>query len=175
MTTKDLHDLLDYHYWARDRVLDAVATVTDEEYRRNLSSSFPSIHATLVHTYSAEWAWHSRWEGHSPTALLAADMFPDVDSLRGAWVALEARVRALLATSADADLTHGFDYTLLSGAPGHSTFEQMLQHVVNHATYHRGQVTAMLRQLGAAPPKSTDLIFFYRERESRAQPAAERA
>ena len=39
----------------------------------------------------------------------------------------------------------------------------MLQHVVNHATYHRGQVTTMLRQLDAAPPKSMDLIAFYRE------------
>jgi uncharacterized damage-inducible protein DinB len=90
-------------------------------------------------------------------------MFPDLDSLRRAWAALEARVRALLAACSDEDLTRRFDYTLLSGAPGHSTFMQMLQHVVNHATYHRGQVTTMLRQLGAAPPKSTDLIFFYRE------------
>jgi uncharacterized damage-inducible protein DinB len=41
---------------------------------------------------------------------------------------------------------------------------QMLQHVVNHSTYHRGQVTTMIRQLGAAPPQAMDLIAFYRER-----------
>jgi uncharacterized damage-inducible protein DinB len=40
----------------------------------------------------------------------------------------------------------------------------MLQHIVNHATYHRGQVTTMLRQLNAPPPKSQDLIVFYRLR-----------
>ena len=42
----------------------------------------------------------------------------------------------------------------------------MLQHVVNHGTYHRGQITTMLRQQGVAPPKSTDLITFYRERQT---------
>jgi len=41
----------------------------------------------------------------------------------------------------------------------------MVQHVVNHGTYHRGQITTLLRQMGAAPPKSTDLIAFYRERQ----------
>ena len=166
MTTTDFHDLLGYHYWARDRVLDAVAGLSDEQYSRNLSSSFSSIRATLVHTYSAEWAWQSRWEGRSPTALLPVEMFPNPESLRRAWTGLEAEMRALLAKCGDADLTRGFDYTLLSGAPGHSTFGQMLQHIVNHATYHRGQVTTMLRQLGAAPPPSTDLIFFYRERQN---------
>ena len=44
-----------------------------------------------------------------------------------------------------------------------SVLWHMLQHVVNHATYHRGQVTTLLRQLGAAPPKSMDLIAYYRE------------
>ena len=45
-------------------------------------------------------------------------------------------------------------------------FSHMLQHVVNHATYHRGQVTTMLRQLGAPAPKPQDLIRFYRDRAS---------
>jgi uncharacterized damage-inducible protein DinB len=40
----------------------------------------------------------------------------------------------------------------------------MLQHLVNHGSYHRGQVTTMLRQMGATPPKAMDLIAFYRER-----------
>jgi uncharacterized damage-inducible protein DinB len=52
---------------------------------------------------------------------------------------------------------------LLSGAAGKSVFWHMAQHVVNHATYHRGQVTTLLRQLGAPPPASMDLITYYRE------------
>ena len=167
MTLEDLHQLLEYHYWARDRILDAVTPLTDEQYRRNLSSSFPSIHQTLVHTYSAEWVWHSRWEGRPPKAMLPADMFPDVASLRPAWVELEARMHALLAAAGPEGHTRRFDYTLLSGAAGASTLQQMVQHVVNHGSYHRGQVTTMLRQLGVAPPKSMDLIQFWREWDSR--------
>ena len=57
-----------------------------------------------------------------------------------------------------------FEFRLLSGQESSSVFWQMLQHVVNHASYHRGQVTTMLRQLGAQPAKSMDMIAFYRER-----------
>jgi hypothetical protein len=56
------------------------------------------------------------------------------------------------------------EYRLLNGTPGRTGFWQMLQHVVNHASYHRGQITTLLRQLGAEPPKSMDMIAFYRER-----------
>ena len=58
-----------------------------------------------------------------------------------------------------------FKYRAFDGQETESVFCHMLQHVVNHATYHRGQVTTMLRQLGAPAPKPQDLIRFYRERE----------
>ena len=58
------------------------------------------------------------------------------------------------------------EYKSLAGQPAASILWHMLQHVVNHASYHRGQVTTLLRQVGAAPPKSMDLIAFYRERSA---------
>jgi uncharacterized damage-inducible protein DinB len=61
------------------------------------------------------------------------------------------------------DVDRVIEYRLMSGQPGASPLWQMLQHLINHGSYHRGQVTTMLRQLGAAPPKSMDLITFYRE------------
>jgi uncharacterized damage-inducible protein DinB len=62
------------------------------------------------------------------------------------------------------DLQRVISYRNLAGVPGESALWEMLAHVVNHATYHRGQVTTLLRSLGAAPPASTDLIAFYRAR-----------
>ena len=164
MTIEDLRELIEYHYWARDRVLDAVTPLTVEQYDRHLSSSFPSIRATLVHTYSAEWAWHSRWQGTSPTALLPADQFPDLAAVRTAWTELEAKLRAFVDGLGESGIERVFEYKLLSGQAGATPFWQMLQHVVNHASYHRGQVTTMLRQLGAAPAKPMDMIAFYRTR-----------
>ena len=164
MTLQDLRTMLDYHYWARDRLLDALQAVAPEQLTRDLGSSFKSIHETLEHTYSAEWAWHSRWLGTSPTALLPADQFPDLGAVRGAWTELEAKLRAFVDGLGENGIERVFEYKLLSGQAGATPFLQMLQHVVNHASYHRGQVTTMLRQLGAAPAKPMDMIAFYRTR-----------
>jgi len=164
MTLQDLRTMLDYHYWARDRLLDALQTLTVEQLTRDLGSSFKSIHETLVHTYSAEWAWHSRWLGTSPTALLPADQFPDLAAVRSAWTELEVKLRAFVDGLGDQGIERVFEYKLLSGQAGATPFWQMLQHVVNHASYHRGQVTTMLRQIGAAPAKPMDMIAFYRTR-----------
>jgi len=164
MTLDELRRLLEYHYWARDRMLAALEPLAPEEYTRDLGSSFRSIRDTAVHTYAAEWAWYSRWQGQSPTALIKADAFPDVASLRRTWAEHEAKMRAFLDVIGQRGLDQVIEYKLLSGAPGASPFWQMLQHVVNHASYHRGQITTMLRQIGASPPKPMDLIAFYRER-----------
>ena len=56
-----------------------------------------------------------------------------------------------------------FEYRSFDGTLQQQPFSQMLQHVVNHGSYQRGQVTMMLRQLGVAPAKQMDLVAFYRE------------
>jgi uncharacterized damage-inducible protein DinB len=165
MNVQDLRTLLDYHYWARDRILAAAAALTPEQFTRDLGSSFKSVRDTLAHTYSSEWAWYERWHGTSPTAMLPPEQFTDVETLQRTWSAHEQRIRAFLDELGEPGITRVFVYKLLSGQSGASMFWQMVQHMVNHGSYHRGQVTTMLRQLGAAPAKSMDLIAFYRERD----------
>jgi uncharacterized damage-inducible protein DinB len=159
---QDLRTLLDYHYWARDRMLDAIEPLSPEQFNRDLGNSFKSIRETAVHIYAAEWAWHSRWLGQSPTALMTSDAFPDVAALRRAWVEHEAKMRAFVEQLDEAGVARAIDYKLLSGQAGSSPLWQMLQHVVNHASYHRGQITTMLRQLGGKPAKGMDMIAYYR-------------
>jgi len=162
MKLQDLRTMLDYHYWARDRLLDALEPLAPDQLNRDLGSSFKSIRETVVHTYAAEWAWHSRWQGNSPTSLLPAEQFPDVASLRRAWSQHEAEMREFLDRIGEDGVSRVFEYKLLNGQAGASPLWQMLQHVVNHASYHRGQVTTMLRQLGATPAKPMDMIAYYR-------------
>jgi uncharacterized damage-inducible protein DinB len=164
MTYDDLRTLLDYHYWARDRLLAAVEALTPEQFTRDLGNSFRSVRDTVAHIVGAETAWLSRWQGHSPIALLSTDQFPDMAAVRKVWSSLENQVRAFLDNLGEHGVSKVFEYKMLSGAPGSSPYWQMQQHVVNHASYHRGQVVTMLRQLGAQPPKSMDMIAFYRER-----------
>lgn len=164
MTFQELQALLDYHYWARDRILEAVEGLSPEQFTRDLGSSFRSIRDTLVHIYSAEWIWCSRWKGNSPTAMLKPDMFENVAALRKAWDEHEVTMRSFLEEGGENGTNRVIEYRTTGGQTSASVFWHMLQHVVNHASYHRGQVTTMLRQLKAAPPKSMDLITFYRER-----------
>ena len=162
MNLQDLRTLLDYHYWARDRMFEALDPLTSEQATRGMGNSFASIHDTVTHLYGAEWAWHARWQGTSPTMLIAGDQFPDLAAVRRAWLEHEAKMRAFVEQLGEEGIAKVFEFKLLSGAAGSSPFWQMLQHIVNHASYHRGQVTTMLRQLGAKPAKSMDMIAFYR-------------
>ena len=104
MNLTDLRTMLDYHYWARDRLLEVVEPLTPEQFTRDLGSSFKSIRDTLAHLHAAEWAWHSRWNGVSPTGLLAADRFADVAAVRAAWVELEGEIRGFVDRGGDANV-----------------------------------------------------------------------
>src|SRR5689334_20353663 len=115
MNLTDLRLLLEYHYWARDRVIEAVRALSAEQYDRPIENSFGSIHATLVHVYATEWIWHARWTGESPKALVATETYPDVPSLERAWRDLETSVRAYVEALGEDGLARAYDYKLLSG------------------------------------------------------------
>ena len=93
MTLDDLQTLLDFHYWARDRVLDAAVRLTPEQFTQDLGGSFQSGRNTLVHIYTADWAWDQLWRGVSPApaAIPQFEQFPNLDSIRLAWTAQESK------------------------------------------------------------------------------------
>jgi uncharacterized damage-inducible protein DinB len=161
MNLQDLQTLLDYNYWARDRMYEAFEALTSEQAARDLGGSFGSIHDTVTHLYSAEVVWYGRWHGESP-ALLTGASFSDLAVIRRAWVDHEQKMRTFVAGLGDAGVERVFEFKMFSGQATAAPFWQMLQHVVNHGSYHRGQITNKLRQLCAQPPKSLDMIAFYR-------------
>jgi uncharacterized damage-inducible protein DinB len=164
MDFQGLKSLVDYHYWARDRLLEALAQLSPEELTKDLGNSFPSIRDTLVHLYGAECIWCARWAGKPPWSMPDPSAFPDLPTIRHAWVDQERTVRGVLEDLGERGVGRAIEYRMLNGQPQAQPFWQMLQHLVNHGSYHRGQVTTMLRQLRQRPPKSMDLITFYRER-----------
>jgi uncharacterized damage-inducible protein DinB len=163
MTFDVLQTLVEYHYWARDRLFVAVDALTEEQLRRPLGNSFSSVFDTMVHLYGADWIWRSRWEGESPMALPKPELYDDLARVRAAWQDEEARIRGILNRLGPEGILRPVEYRAWDGKLQAQPFWQMLQHVVNHGSYHRGQVTTMLRQLDVPPPKSMDLIAFYRE------------
>lgn len=163
MHATDLRTLVHYNYWARDHMLDAVARLAPEQYTKPLGNSFSSVHDTIVHLYGAEWIWITRCKGQSPMELPRPSEFANLAAVRAAWRDVEAAWRSLVTNMEDSDVDTAIAFKTMVGSTATSPLGQMIQHVVNHGTYHRGQVTTMLRQLGAEPPKSMDLIFYHRE------------
>ena len=128
MTPEALNALLDFHYWARDRLLNAVDRLTPEQFRRDLGSSFGSVRDTLVHLVSAEWAWCSRWQGEPPTGHLTAADFETASDVRARWSKEEARVRACVERLGPEGLNRVLEYATFGGAPMRSVFWHTLQH-----------------------------------------------
>lgn len=165
MTYDDLRLLIDYNYWARDRVLAAVDVLTPEQFTRPLRSSFSSVRDTIAHLCDAERIWITRLKGEKPEGFQKPERFEDAAAARSEWADLEREMRTQLQRLQPGSAEQAIEYQDLRGNAQSDPLWQMLQHVVNHGTYHRGQITTMLRQLGAAPPKSMDLIAFYREQK----------
>lgn len=153
-----LRELYDYNYWARDRQLQACVALSDEEFLRPMGNSFSSVRDTLAHLLAAEWVWLERWRGHSPQVPLPAQEFPTLASIEARWRTVEEGMRKLLAELSDERLAQPFQYTNLKGEQWTYPLWQTLLHLVNHGTYHRGQITTLLRQLGKAAVPTDFLI-----------------
>src|SRR6266404_2517853 len=163
MSPEEIRLLYEYNAWANRRSLDAAAGLTPEQFTKPMGSSFSSVRDTLAHIYGAEWIWLERFHGRSPSGLPDVTQFRDVASLREGWLEHEDRLLAFVQGLSQSDLDRVMEYKTLKFGIYSNPLWQSMQHVVNHGTYHRGQVTTMLRQLGAQPVL-TDLMHFYRER-----------
>jgi uncharacterized damage-inducible protein DinB len=158
----EIRQLFAYNRWANRQMLDVAASFSAEELTRELGGSFASLHATLAHMAGAEWVWLKRWQGTSPEAMPVGWENSTLGELRAVWADIEDGQAAFLELLTDGRLKATIRYRTLTGAEYQGPLWQLLRHVVNHATYHRGQVATLTRQLGGVPP-STDLVRFYRE------------
>ena len=160
MTTIDSHFLqghVAYSRWATFKLIDAARALSDEQLRRDLGNSFGGVLATLTHIFAGDRIWLSRLQGNPRFTLLDAGEDFSLEQLAAAWPAIYDGLSAYLATAqVDGDL----HWTNLQGKKASLPVWQVLLHVVNHATYHRGQITTMIRQLGGNAV-STDLIYYY--------------
>jgi len=168
MNLEDFRTLYDYNSWANHRTLEASAVLTPEQFTRDLGSSFSSVRDTLAHIYGAEWFWLERWHGRTPAKLPSPADFPDFGTVRRGFAEMDRNLVDYVASLTQDDLQRVLQFKTLAVVPYSTPLAPCLQHVANHSTYHRGQVTTLLRQLGAKAV-ATDLIAFYRERAAQAK------
>jgi uncharacterized damage-inducible protein DinB len=153
---------LRYHRWATEQVLKQAQALDAERQMRNLQGSFGTLYGTLAHLFQADAIWLDRLQG-KPTRSLADYEAPGCTyDLGDEWLKLLDRMIKLAEGLSQDGWTGKLAYKLLNGTPFESSRWQIVLHVVNHGTHHRGQVTHMLRQLGEKP-LGLDLIRFYRD------------
>jgi len=160
MTLQEAKLLHAYNAWASSRVLDIVSSIPDEHYHRALGTGHGSIHATLVHMVGAEKRWLSRWIGTPEASLVSPAEVQTLAALHGLWESVGLETARFLGTLTDRTLQRTVGAATPDGTAYSVTLQQSLQHVVDHSTYHRGQVAALLRQLGHAPPNTGMILFF---------------
>ena len=166
LSKDDLGRLLEYTVWANHRIMRPVATLTVDEFKRDLGSSYGGLRGTLAHMMGAEWLWLERWKGVSPPALPDESEFPTIVALRDRWTLVEEHRAAWFAGLKESAVAETIRYQSTEGKAFEAPLWQLVQHVVNHATYHRGQITTLLRLL-KAKTVGTDLVAWDRERAAR--------
>jgi uncharacterized damage-inducible protein DinB len=154
---------LEFMKWADESFLAALSALPPEQHNHDAGSSFKSMLGTLNHVYLAERVWLKRLHGSTDARIADIPVPEDIAALNAEWLELH-RMWLDWAASLSAE-EWAEPLTFQSRLGGESTMPtwQIVMHVVNHGSYHRGQVATLLRQSGLTPP-ATDLILFYRSK-----------
>jgi len=153
-----------YHTWANQLLFNTILSLSEEQQRAEVRSSFPSLYKTLLHMLDAESIWWQRLK-------LQEKIERPSDSFSGDMQALSQQLQQQnrlwqdwVSNASEAALQHEFIYFNSKKERFKQPVYQMLLHVFNHGTYHRGQLVTMLRQLGIDKIPSTDFIAWSRKK-----------
>lgn len=151
-----------YELWANEQMLAVVLDLTEEQQKQEIPSSFPSIHKTCSHMWDASRIWWQRLQHEKnimgPTINSNYPIKEVVDNmlkqnkLWADWVG----------NASEADINAVLDYQNMKGDPFSQPMREILLHLTNHGTYHRGQLVTMLRQVGVEKIPQTDYILYSR-------------
>ncbi len=152
-----------YNAWANSRLYGAALDLPDEAYRRDVGVFFGSLHGTLNHLLATDRIWFKRLtgEGEAPDRVDVI-LFEDRSALARARLAEDARIAKVVASYDEAALGSVVSYRTTSGAAHEQRVADILAHVFNHQTHHRGQAHAALSILTGREPPSLDLLQFQR-------------
>src|SRR5687768_12642257 len=157
-------ELFAYHHWATDSLMTALAGASADQLDEPWGGSFKTGRGLLRHVVGAEWIWCERWNGRSPRAR-DFDATWNAADFRREWEAVKAEQQSFLEGLSRNQLLGDLTYLNLKGEKWTHQMSDILFHVVNHGTYHRGQLAQFLRDR-ELPPASTDYLIFVQRRRS---------
>lgn len=163
MAIENFQQLADYNRWANLRVYGAALDLPEQQYRQATGVFFGSLHGTLNHLLVTDRIWLKRLtgQGEAPNRLDAILHDNRQDLLR-ARIAEDARLTDLVRSYTEADLTRAVAYQTMAGKPYTQPLQELLLHLFNHQTHHRGQAHACCSILTGTEPPTLDLLAFQR-------------
>jgi uncharacterized damage-inducible protein DinB len=171
MLKRDVQLLFEYDRWANSRVLQAASALNAEQFTRDLGGGFCSIRDTLVHIIGGEWGWLTYWKEVAPgpaflkdlwarhDALFHPDRFSNITGVKSKWAEVEREQIEFLDGLTDESLQK-----MLPIRTTQISLGNLMRHLANHSTYHRGQVALMMRQLSAQPVPTDFHLFLLEDR-----------
>ena len=154
-----------YNVWANKRVTDAMHKLDDRAEDKEIPSSFPSLRTTVYHTWSAEYIWLQRLQHTEHTVWIESEFNGTFAEACREWLLVSgALIHFTEQQPDDKALVHLLRFHDRSKVSYKMPVFQVLQHVFNHSTYHRGQMVTMLRQAGVKEIPQMDFILFARKK-----------
>ncbi len=154
-----------YNLWANNELLKQVLTLTDQQQQQEIESSFPSIRLTVFHIWDAESIWWQRLKLQEQIIRPSGSTNMPMTEIANGWQQQSKTWTDWIANANDPQLDHVFAYQNSKREQFKQPVYQMLLHLFNHGTYHRGQLITMLRQVGANKITSTDFILWSRNKK----------
>ena len=164
-----LQDYLQYNLWANRRLAEQLDQISLEHWEQDLGFSFPNLKQTLLHFMDAEMIWLKRLQGQSlqgwPSAALREDPSANFESIRADFLRNSEELIDIARNKPASWFESPCGFKSTEGNPHRMIAREILQHVVNHSGFHRGQIIAGLRVLGYTGLPSTDFITWARQRQ----------
>jgi uncharacterized damage-inducible protein DinB len=164
MTKKYFLELAEYNVWANDIVCGWLNQINDEQWAQEVVSSFNSIQATTLHIIGADHIWLQRMnkEKQENHVWLPAVYKGSKDEHIALWKKNSTSIKDFVESFDENNLQINLDFKRLNGDPYSMPYYELLAHVFNHSSYHRGQLVTMLRQVGFTDVTATDMLLFFR-------------
>lgn len=157
-------DFANYNLWANKKIVDFYLEQSSELLEREIANSFPSIKLTFFHIWDAELIWFKRLEGKSMAHFPSAKFSGAVEEGLYQMIQNSTEFRDFIQTQEETFFDEKCHYQTTQGGQFRMLNREIMQHVFNHSTYHRGQLVMMARQLNLSNIPSTDYIFYLREK-----------
>ncbi|MDV6167923.1 DinB family protein [Flavobacterium sp. DG1-102-2] len=154
-------DLAGYIAWTDNKIIKWLDQISEERWEQNITSSFNSIKQTALHIASAEKIWIDFWKNIPDPVFLSAEFDGTKNDLLKIWTKTSLQLKDFIEHYPEEEYRKQIIFKV-RGEEWKMEFWQTFSHFINHATYHRGQLVTMLRQVGFENFSSTDLATYYR-------------